>query len=649
MEAVVEVAAPAAVEVARLMRTAEGFGSGGVAGLCGGEVRCRTEGVCSSGGIKDDIHSVNLSEPAFWRNIRDSEPCVEVCKPASLLGNDATNDRVSGKMTFHPSTLDLDAKLVLQKSGKTVRNISGSTKRSGLSQMEVSKPKPGLHNINGISPELASSSASCSLSEKNQLVKQKNSSTSRRGDKRNSKVKHKNRSDSFSLKNGLVGFNSAAGGNNFLGIYGLKPDSFDITKYVNEVSLDELLHGRYSSPSITEDKGEKAPNSNSNLLESVRKACSVLQAQKVLQAQNCAEIDTSGTQKGSTSLVTSSSAIGQSDDDKGDNCAADRPLSDKVQDSDVKIQISNVDSPVYQPKDVFERLALPPPKDLDSLLSDASKPTSSKSTDPRVGKPVPHRTGLPAFPWSHSFSGHNKVGSDAVKLSTSRTICQGRWVKVKNSTVLQKGSANLLADFESLTFDQSLVPSTNLLSEHRENEVAPVERVLSASGACSTSSVPAVPDDYSQTCAAAKTLLDMAAHSLKENPCPTVKLLKKPSQMAMKASKLKSVERSDKLFDAPKSIMRPTNPLKVGNDGFPSKKLKLSTDVKQSYIVHAEPVTKGPLHWSAKSPPRKLFRDSNAGTNNYGLNLVKKSCMMKPPRGTDKPSSSQQKFRKLSQ
>lgn len=150
-------------------------------------------------------------------------------------------------------------------------------------------------------------------------------------------------------------------------------------------------------------------------------------------------------------------------------------------------------SPLYTPKDILERLALPPPKDLDLLLSDASKTTSSSknSTDPRLGKPVPHRTGLPPFPWSHSFSGHSKLGSDAVKLSTNRTTCQGRWVKVKNSFALQKGSSDLLVDFESLAFDQSLVPSTNLVSDHRENKFAPIERVLSTSGACSTSKVPA--------------------------------------------------------------------------------------------------------------------------------------------------------------
>lgn len=52
--------------------------------------------------------------------------------------------------------------------------------------------------------------------EKNQLIKQKNSSAGRRGEKRNSK--HKNKCDSFSLKNGLVGFSSTAGGNNFFGM-----------------------------------------------------------------------------------------------------------------------------------------------------------------------------------------------------------------------------------------------------------------------------------------------------------------------------------------------------------------------------------------------------------------------------------------------
>lgn len=164
----------------------------------------------------------------------------------------------------------------------------------------------------------------------------------------------------------------------------------------------------------------------------------------------------------------------------------------KVQDSDEKIRKSSIaDSPLYTPKDIFGRLALPLPKDLDLLLSDASKSTSKICADPRIGKSAPNRTGLPPFPWSHSFTGNTKLGSDAVKVSASRTTCHGRWVKVKNPIALQKGSVNLLADFESVVFNKSLVPSDNLLLGKQENIFTPTERALSVSGACSTSKVAA--------------------------------------------------------------------------------------------------------------------------------------------------------------
>lgn len=167
------------------------------------------------------------------------------------------------------------------------------------------------------------------------------------------------------------------------------------------------------------------------------------------------------------------------------------------------------------------------------------------------------------------------------------------------------------------------------------------------------------PDEYSTTHAAAQTLLDMAAFS-KVNPRGAVKLLKKPSSMAMKASKLKAIEQSDKkMFEAPKSVKRPTtNPLKRGNDGFPHKKLRLSSsDVTNAYSVgQTENVKKERLqhHRSApvsvKSPPRKLFRDPNANTDIYGANHVKKSCVMKTPSRRDDPSSnSKHKFWKPSQ
>lgn len=150
------------------------------------------------------------------------------------------------------------------------------------------------------------------------------------------------------------------------------------------------------------------------------------------------------------------------------------------------------ESPLFTSKEILERLALPPPKDLDLLLSDASKgtPSSKSNTDPRLGKQVLHRAGLPPFPWSHSFSGHSKLGSDTPKSSTSRSICQGRWVKVETSSALQNGLANLLVDFELLAFDQNLVPSTNRTCE-QTNKFAPIERDVSTSVSCSASEVPA--------------------------------------------------------------------------------------------------------------------------------------------------------------
>ncbi|KAL6544126.1 hypothetical protein OROGR_010623 [Orobanche gracilis] len=485
-------------------------------------------------------------------------------------------------------------------------------------------------------------------SEKNQLVQQKNSSTSRHGDKRNSKANYKSRCDSFSLKSGLVGFSSAAGGNNFIGICGLKPDVFDITKDADELSLDELLRGSYSCPFI-KDKGKTTTNLNSTLLQSVRSACSILQPQKVSRVQHFAETDNSSFRNDSPGLVAFSSAVVQTDGNKGDSCPADLPS--KVLESDDIIKISDfADSPLYKPKDILERLALSRPKDLDALLSDAARTTSSKtSPDARLSKPVSQRTGLPPFTWSHSFSGHNRLGSDAVKLSMSRALCQGRWVKVKNCVALHKGSADLLKDFESLTFDQSLVPST---SDRPENEFAPIDRVLSSFDASSPSKVPA--DECSTTHAAAQTLLDMGAEYSKKNPCAAVRLLKMPSHMAIKASQSKPTDLSEFSFQEPKSTLRSKNPLKVHDDEFSSKKPKFSTDVISTYTNHTEPVTMRKVTLdqcsllSVKSPPRKLYRDPNANTESYGVNLVKKPCVIKTPRDADRPGSSKPKFWKSS-
>lgn len=134
-----------------------------------------------------------------------------------------------------------------------------------------------------------------------------------------------------------------------------------------------------------------------------------------------------------------------------------------VQDSGSKLEnAANIlDFPLYQPKDILERLALPPPRDLEFLLLDAAKPTaaSRNNSDLRLSKPVSYRGCLPPFSWSNASAGHCKSYSDAVKLSTSRSTCQGRWVKMENPITSRETNSFFLAELQSLKYDHSLVPS----------------------------------------------------------------------------------------------------------------------------------------------------------------------------------------------
>ncbi|KAL2554440.1 uncharacterized protein Fot_08059 [Forsythia ovata] len=167
--------------------------------------------------------------------------------------------------------------------------------------------------------------------------------------------------------------------------------------------------------------------------------------------------------------------------------------------------------------------------------------------------------------------------------------------------------------------------------------------------------ISAVTDEHPPShLAAAQMLCEMATHSLKQNPRGVIKFLKKPSQMSMKTCKLKSVK-SEKLFAAPKPKTGLDNlaKVKVADDGFPSKKLRLLADVKNEYIGRTMSGSKESVHWSAlrssKSTPSKLFRESAAETKNYNPNFVKKLCGISPlSRVVDKPSSSSvQKSRKV--
>lgn len=156
-------------------------------------------------------------------------------------------------------------------------------------------------------------------------------------------------------------------------------------------------------------------------------------------------------------------------------------MSIKIQDSLSKNETPAkvLDLELRQPKDILERLALPSPKDLDSLLLDAAKPTvllKNNNSDSR-GKQVSQRASLSPFPWSHNSGGHCKASADAIKLSVSRTTCQGRWVKIRDTSTSPEGGSGFLADVESLTKDNYLVALKGPKCDPSESEIAPATSV----------------------------------------------------------------------------------------------------------------------------------------------------------------------------
>ncbi|KAJ8539371.1 hypothetical protein K7X08_013623 [Anisodus acutangulus] len=565
--------------------------------------------------------SVRRKELAFWSKMPQNEFAGHQSRHHI---EDASEDLCFGKTnTILPLTLGLEATQSHRNFGKVGRNSTSSSKRSRIMQMDISVNKTG-EDGKGISTELSANPTNCKNGERTQMLKQRQNSSGKRSDKRNGKVIKSN----FSLKS-LVGFGSAAGGRNFLGMYGLKSDGMDVTKDVDDLPLRELLDGSYKCAPFPKDKRNKASTSNDSLMQLVRDANSMLRLQKSVQTQNCSNVDS---KLSCVHSYTSSSSASRNDGDKGET-RIDNPSSSDQEYSH---------SPSYTPKDVLERLALTPSKDLDSLLMDTVKAASSRNNgDLRLSKPSSQRNGLPPFPWSHTCSGNPKTVPDSAKLSTSKMVCQGRWVRVENTPTPLKGSTGFLVELQSLTDNHKVVPTGVQVSGPSKNENASsnrdsftvCERISSSIAASNTSEVPP------GILVAAETLCEIATHSLKQNTEVATKLLKKPSQKGMRACKL--TEKTENQFIAPKPVVGSNNLVETADGILPSKKLRLSVNFRK-------PDRKGPIPCSAesiRSTPVKSFRDSEG----FNSSFVHKPCMIASySRVMDKAcSSSDQKLRKV--
>ncbi|RDX61647.1 hypothetical protein CR513_60107 [Mucuna pruriens] len=545
-----------------------------------------------------------------------------------------------------------------RKAAKSNRSSSSCSKRPRMSQPEDSLSPNGIEESKDISDKLGSHNLSCTSPEKSQLPKQK-SNASKRGDKRNFKVPSaKAKFESSSMKMGASIFSSTCGGNNFFGLYGLKHDLHDVTKRMDEPPLDELLRGTFDCPILSKDKGKKTSSMNDSFLNSVRKACSILQFPKPVQSQNMAEMDYSSNMKMSTCQVSSFCAVESvGNGDKEQSSTIDLSSCQKDPCSETESTASPLDFPLHQPTDVLERIALHPFRDLESLLLDVSKlaVTTKNSNDQRSGKQLSRRPSLPAFPWSHAFGGNSRTNSDTVKLSTSRSMCQGKWTRIGVIASFSDTDRSSFTNLDSFSYDQSLVPSSG--SSDKKNFPSlfanlPFHQLDSSSFVtCSEDSQVKADEHCPRILTAAQTLCEIATHSPRQSSDGILRWQRKTSHKVMKACHFKSNEKLEEMSSRSISMIGSDMAARSVEHMMPSKKPKLPI-VENKNSGHSNNVKKGHFVWpiskSSRTLPSKQVRDSFAENKRTNASILKQHCMMPPPaRDLDKAHDGQQQVGKL--
>ncbi|XP_011022608.1 PREDICTED: uncharacterized protein LOC105124328 isoform X3 [Populus euphratica] len=575
---------------------------------------------------KDETSSLTALESISWVEHRKDV----IKKPSPPIGDISKQHNCSGSNgpSWIPRTEEVQ---VQRRGGKVTRSSSGCSKRARLSPLEDSTGPAGVADSKDSSDKLGS---------------------------------HPTEIDC----NGLASFGSAGGGNSYFGLCGLKTDDHDITKLVDYISLNDVLDGTYECPSLGKDKGKKAINATENILHSVVKACFILHFSRPAQLQNFAETDVYSNEKMPPCPSYSVSIV-----ENGDSSATDISSCTKDSCNKPETPANLLDFSFDQPKDTLDRLALPPPKDLESLLLDATKLAASSrhAPDPRPGKQTSRQASLPAFPWSHTFSGqHSRTNSDNVKCSPSRSTCQGRWVRIGDSFSSPGCASDSLTNLESCAYDETLVPSQVTELAVLGNNVDSLKPWcgwgFSSSQASMTSHVlPESEDDLKsqgrvERCPrlleAAQTLYDIATHVARLNQEGILRRPKELLQKAMKARRTKSIEKPEDVSAASTSSMGSDHLSRNGTDQIkPTKRHKPSTIRDKKDLDHIDSVRKGPINWSApksrRASPIKLIRDSIAESRHSAAYNLKEACMMPPPpaKVLNRTCNGQQKVRKLMQ
>ncbi|KAF9614564.1 hypothetical protein IFM89_019311 [Coptis chinensis] len=659
MEAI-ELHLPAAVEVS-------GFGRDGVLAKEGGRLIAKDH---VFGRFPVTRGSTSSSDKTCRVTVSEHNPVSRNKKPDGLCMFHTSLPNYADETTApHNAKPLFTSKQLQRKTGKALKNSSFSSKRprsehgrqGSISQLVMS-------DCNAITGKHKTGLTEGTFAEKYPVVGQKHSLDGKRGDKRNYRPPTKTKVDPFFSKAAVVNSSLSAGGGSILGImialgifvsgiYGLKSGNHDVTEHVDELSLNDLLDGSYKYLGLCQDKAKKAANTNENLVNTLKKACSILQPWRTVQSQNAGELGSSCNRK-VDALSSGSSVASRTDCTVRDNHIGDLALSSKDTCTELK------SSPIYQPEDILERLALPPAKDLDALLLDTSnskQPLLRSMTDLRLSKPMSFGDSLPPFSWSHYSNGPSRSTIDAGKLSSDRS----RWARLGNM-VSSLGDAPKHIDLDYLSCDdKNSIKSSEAITSHNPVQLSqnclgsfdwqlkfglPVENLLRAPKAegefrypendlvlagpslnhqeferkrnsteCSVGA-----NDQNQwrlhtpeklvhaghsprLMTAAQTLYDIARHSTAGQDTRELRWPKKPSQKAMKARKPRSTGKTEGLSGIQRLPLG-RNTVEITDKTLPSKRPKYSNNRKMD-ISRTNHVGRAPIKWaiptSSRSPPSK--------------------------------------------
>ncbi|KAI4310352.1 hypothetical protein MLD38_035335 [Melastoma candidum] len=469
---------------------------------------------------------------------------------------------------------------------------------------------------------------SISLVDNNDLVGQRSLPCDRRVERKASKLSSKSKHDSTIMKAcGSTSFTFTSGGNNLLGLYGLKSSDSDITQLADDLSIVELLEGTFENPSSSNEKTKKFANSNDSIMPLVRKAFSVLQPLKPAKSENLEGSDTVTSNKMSTDIQTSVPMDeGCNGDDNGEPSTTEMCTASKNYGNSETPdrQSMSFQSCLFQPKDLWDKLEPTAPIDLDSLILEGSKSAlpSRSLSDPRLGKPVAKHGCLPAFTWSNAFNGISRSSSDAAKLLNSRNSCQAKWTSIATTCSFSVNSGDCYSNLDSIQFKEDLVPLVQRgkampLSKifSQEPSIAPKQEGISTSSAVCPLSSNSHQTDKERHCpiifAAAQTLYRISMSSSRGN----VELFK-PSKLIKQEKPKWSKKPEEAVVNAATSGSKNRS---QGNELTPLKKSRIS-NIELTY-------RKTSISWSA---PRSSRSSQSLSIRESLTSISKQPCTVTP-------------------